>query len=85
MRSDFYSLPWAAQQAIRRGITAQHEAEQRAWSISELRAKITELEKQLAEANATIAALTQEKGTYPLPTCTEGCSQRGDRPAGEAE
>lgn len=61
MRSDFYSLPWAAQQAIRRGEREATVARQRAWSIQELQTKVDELEKQLAEANATISALSNEK------------------------
>jgi hypothetical protein len=61
MRSDFYSLPWAAQQAIRRGERDADIARFRARSMSELQAKVGELEKLLAEANATISALRSEK------------------------
>jgi len=62
MRSDFYSLPWAAQQAIRRGEHDAAVARRRAWNISEMQAKVDDLEKQLAEANETIAALRSKGG-----------------------
>jgi len=62
MRSDFYSLPWAAQQAIQRGEHDAAVARRRAMDISDLRAKVDELEKQLAEANETIAALRSKGG-----------------------
>ena len=46
MRSDFYSLPWAAQQAIQRGEHDAAVARRRAMDISDLRAKVDELEKR---------------------------------------
>jgi hypothetical protein len=63
MRSDFYSLPWAAQQAIRRGEHVASVARRRAWSIQELEAKVAELEKQLEAANETIRGVNVEATT----------------------
>jgi hypothetical protein len=50
MRSDFYSLPWAAQQAIRRGEREARTARARAYTVAELEAKVAELEAALEEA-----------------------------------
>jgi hypothetical protein len=61
MRSDFYDLPWAAQQAIRRGKRDADTAVAHACLVIELQAKVEELKSQLVEANAIIAALKSEK------------------------
>jgi phage shock protein A len=63
MRSDFYSLPYAARRAIRQGEREADIARQRAWSIRELEAEVTRLEKELAAANETIAALRTQSGS----------------------
>jgi hypothetical protein len=60
VRSDFWSLPYAARQAIQRGESAEYEAQQRAYSMEQLRNKVADLERLLAAANETIAALKGE-------------------------
>lgn len=49
MRSDFYGLPWAAQQAIRRGEREARSARRRAWTIQELQDRVDQLQKSLGK------------------------------------
>ena len=62
MRSDFYGLPWAAQQAIRKGERDASAARRRAYSIVELRAKVDELEKEIERLRALTKATDTESG-----------------------
>lgn len=48
MRSDFYGLPYAAQQAIRSGEHAASRARRQAYTIHSLQKRVEELEAELA-------------------------------------
>jgi hypothetical protein len=50
MRSDFYSLPYAAQQAIRRGERDKYRAARADTDIEALEQRVSELEEALQEA-----------------------------------
>lgn len=53
MRSDFWSLPYAARRAIQRGSSAQHEAER-------LQARVHRLEAENAQLRAEVERLRRE-------------------------
>jgi uncharacterized protein YceH (UPF0502 family) len=54
MRSDFWSLPYAARRAIQRGESAAFESDRQSSVIRRLEARIAELEKENAELRASI-------------------------------
>ncbi len=64
MRSDFYALPWAAQQAIRQGELQATQNRQRAFTVQQLKTENEGLRARIAEleADADPPQSVQENG-----------------------
>jgi hypothetical protein len=65
MRSDFWSLPYAARQAIRKGESEAETARQRAYTISELRKENDRLRQIISDCATALG-----NGAAMLPTAT---------------